>query len=455
MTRKKKIILDLNTQFARALELMEKTTQNVFVTGRAGTGKSTLLSHFRDTTKKNVVVLAPTGVAAVNIAGQTIHSFFHFKPDTTVQKVRRTKIAEADVATYQRLETIVIDEISMVRADLLDCIDVFLRLHGPRSGLPFGGVQMIFIGDLFQLPPVTTDEDAKIFAGHYASPYFFSAHVFGPDQQGLFGEKTDFTLECIELTKMYRQKDGDFIQLLNSIRSASASPAEFAALNSRVNPDFNPAPEEMYMYLTTTNAMADEVNARKLGQLETDNYFFKGQMGGKFDAKYLPTAPDLNIKIGAQVMMLNNDIGGRWINGTVGRVESVTDGVDGEPRAIAVLLESGVIELVTPHRWDIYNFSYDANSKRIESESVGTFTQYPLKLAWAVTIHKSQGKTFKRLVVDIGRGTFSAGQLYVALSRATTLEGLVLKRPLQKHHIWLDKKVVEYMDAKLGPRAVR
>ncbi len=448
MTRKKKITIDFNTEFGRAFDLMEKTTRNVFITGRAGTGKSTLLSHFRDTTKKNVVVLAPTGVAAVNIAGQTIHSFFHFKPDVTVQKVRRTKVAEADVVTYQRLETIVIDEISMVRADLLDCIDVFLRLHGPHSGKPFGGVQMIFIGDLFQLPPVTTVDDTKIFAGHYTSPYFFSAHVFLPGQQELFGEATDFTMERIELTKMYRQKDVDFIELLNSIRSATASQTAFDRLNARLNAAFEPAPEEMYMYLTTTNAMADEVNARKLSQLETDNYFFKGQIGGKFDEKYLPTAPDLNIKIGAQVMMLNNDLGGRWINGTVGRVEGVTDGGDGEPRAIEVLLENGVVELVTPHRWDIYNFSFNADSKRIESESVGTFTQYPLKLAWAVTIHKSQGKTFEKVIIDIGRGTFSAGQLYVALSRATTLEGLVLKRPLQKHHIWLDPKVIEFMNIK-------
>lgn len=439
--------LDFNPIFKRALELMENTTSNVFVTGRAGTGKSTLLNYFRDHTKKNAVVLAPTGVAAVNIQGQTIHSFFHFKPDITLQKVRKMKVKKEGGEVYQRLQTIVIDEISMVRADLLDCVDAFLRFHGPKHGRPFGGVQMIFIGDLYQLPPVMTGDDKKIFAEHYQSPYFFSAHVFEQKQQSLLNDANNFKLEFIELEKVYRQSDSEFIHLLNSIRGSTATEREFSILNARHNPEFDPAPEELYMYLTTTNAMADEVNARKLEQLKADSYFFRGNIKGRFDDKYLPTATELALKIGAQVMMLNNDAGGRWINGTVGQVVGVEEGAPDEPRVIMIRLENGAVEPVVPHRWDIYQFTYNRNSDRIESESVGSFLQYPLKLAWAVTIHKSQGKTFEKVIIDIGRGTFSSGQLYVALSRATTLEGIVLKKPLAPEHIWLDNRVTEFVDA--------
>ncbi len=437
--------LDFNPVFKRALETMENTSTNVFITGRAGTGKSTLLHYFRTHTKKNVVVLAPTGVAAVNIEGQTIHSFFHFKPDVTLQKVKKMKVSEAQRSLYERLEALVIDEISMVRADLLDCVDVFLRLYGPHMGRPFGGVQMIFIGDLYQLPPVMTADDKKIFAEHYASPYFFSAHVFNPKQKSLLHHTDTFTMDFIELEKVYRQNDDAFIKLLNSIRANTATESEFAALNKRHNLAFDPPPNEFYMYLTTTNAMADEVNTRKLEQLDTDLYFFNGEVHGTFDEKYLPTTPTINVKIGAQVMMLNNDVGGRWINGTMGQVLSVEESADGGPRAIMVRLENDTVEPVLPYRWDIYQFTYDQKTERINSESVGSFTQYPLKLAWAVTIHKSQGKTFDKVVIDIGRGTFSSGQLYVALSRATTLEGIVLKKPIARHHIWIDKQVGEWL----------
>lgn len=445
-TAKKSSVVELNPEFVRAIDLLEKTNKNVFVTGRAGTGKSTLLGYFRAHTKKNVVVLAPTGVAAVNVQGQTIHSFFHFKPDITIQKVRRMKVKAEDKTLYQRLQTIVIDEISMVRADLLDCVDLFLRQHGPQGGRPFGGVQMIFIGDLYQLPPVTTQDDQKIFSEHYDSPYFFSAQVFARQQRSLLNDKENFALEFVELEKVYRQSDSEFIRLLNSVRGNTAGEQEYAALNKRLDPEFDPAPEELFIYLTTTNAMADEVNVHKLSQLKADNYFFRGQKRGNFDQKYLPTASELNIKIGAQVMMLNNDGEGRWINGTIGQVEGVESSVNenGE-RAIQVRFENDVAEYVFPHRWDIYQFRLDKSGQHIESESVGSFLQYPLKLAWAITIHKSQGKTFDRLILDIGRGTFSPGQLYVALSRATTLEGIVLKRPIAKHHVWLDNRVADFI----------
>lgn len=437
--------IDINTQFLQALTLLEESRTHVFVTGRAGTGKSTLLRHFRLHTKKNIVVLAPTGVAAVTIGGQTIHSFFHFRPDITVQKVKKMRVDSEAALLYQRLETMVIDEISMVRADLLDCVDTFLRIHGPVAGKPFGGVQMVFIGDLYQLPPVTTQDDRGIFSEHYDSPYFFSAHVFSPKQRSLLTDKDLFQLEFIELEKVYRQNDNDFIHLLNTIRSGTAGEAEFARINTRLNPDFDPPPDARYIYLTTTNAMADEVNERKLNQLDTDNYFFPGTTEGSFDEKYLPTAAELHMKIGAQVMMLNNDPGGRWINGTIGTVERVERGGDDEPRTILVCFESGVVERVHPYRWEIYQFSFNKELNHVESEAVGAFTQYPLKLSWAVTIHKSQGKTFDKMIIDIGRGTFSPGQLYVALSRATTLSGIVLKRPIRKQHVWLDPRIAAFI----------
>lgn len=438
--------LDFNPIFTQALELMEDTRSNVFITGRAGTGKSTLLNYFRKHTKKNVVVLAPTGVAAVNISGQTIHSFFHFKPDITKAKVKKIKVAPGDTI-YSKLDAIVIDEISMVRADLLDCVDLFLRLHGPSRKKPFGGVQMIFIGDLYQLPPVTTSDESKAFAEHYQSPYFFSAHVISPPQQDLLGE-SDFKMEFIELQKIYRQSDSNFIALLNAIRNNTAGAAEFAALNKRHDPQFVSPADELYITLTTTNRLADEINAKEVERLEGEERVYRGSIEGKFDNKYLPTDVDLRVKVGAQIMMLNNDSQGRWINGTIGEIIGIdsSECPKGGTDSLLIELETGDTVQVNQHQWDIYQFSFNEKAKQIESETVGSFLQYPLRLAWAVTIHKSQGKTFERVIVDIGNGTFSPGQLYVALSRATTLEGLVLKRQLSPRHVWLDKEVGRFIE---------
>ncbi len=439
-------MVELNSEFSQALHLLENTRDHLFITGRAGTGKSTLLSYFRAHSAKNVVVLAPTGVAAVNVNGQTIHSFFHFKPDITVQKVKKMKVTLAASQIYAKLETIIIDEISMVRSDVLDCVDAFLRMYGPQMGRPFGGVQMVFIGDLYQLPPVVAESDKTLFTQYYRSPYFFSAQVFAPPQQSLLAGTDNFRLRKIELNKIYRQNNQEFIHLLNSIRDNTAGDYEFNRLNERLRSNFDPSPSEFYVYLTTTNAMANTVNERKLEQLSTDNYFFRGVMQGSCDEKQLPTALELQIKIGAQVMMLNNDAGKRWINGTIGQVIGVEDSGQGEPRAIVVKFENGATEHVTPYRWNMYQFKLNKKSQHIESEVVGSFDQYPLKLAWAVTIHKSQGKTFERVILDIGSGTFSPGQLYVALSRATTHEGIVLKRPLAKRHVWHDARVKEFED---------
>lgn len=435
--------LDLNEQFLHALSIMEDTDRNVFITGKAGTGKSTLLKYFRENTKKNIAVLAPTGVAAVNVKGQTIHSFFNFKPDITPHSVE--DIYPRDKSIYKKLDAIVIDEVSMVRADLMDCINTFLRLHGQKKSLSFGGIQMIFIGDLYQLPPVVTSRERDIFINHYRGPYFFNAMVFG---DGFYskkeGEKSPFEMEFIELEKVYRQKDKKFLGILNAIRNNTASDEDLKEINKRFIPEDKEESSGFYIHLTTTNHDADAVNTKKLTEIKGDESCYHGFLDGDFSAKDLPTGIDITLKLGAQVMLLNNDSEGRWINGSIGRVSNIEKGKN-MPDIVWVELSGGEVVDVTPYTWEMYEFSYDKTKGKIFSEVVGMFTQYPLKLAWAVTIHKSQGMTFDKAVIDIGRGTFSHGQLYVALSRCTTLQGMELKKPISKKHILMDRRVVEFV----------
>ncbi|MCX5996957.1 MAG: AAA family ATPase [Chloroflexi bacterium] len=420
--------IEINAQFQRALDVMEKTGRSIFITGRAGTGKSTLLEYFRGITNKKVVVLAPTGVAALNIKGQTIHSFFGFRPDITPLKVKRI---EKDGSLFKKLDILVIDEISMVRADLLDCVDHFLRLNGPASHKPFGGIQMVFVGDLYQLPPVVTSREKAVFSELYQTPYFFSSHAF-----------RNFDMEFLELEKVYRQHDQRFIELLNAIRNNSIDDHGLGLLNTRYLPEHDPSGSGFSLRLTTTNAMAADLNARELAKLKGKLHTFKAARDGKFSDDSLPTSEELMVKAGAQVMMLNNDSFGRWVNGSMGRIVGFKKGEDGGP-CINVQLADGENVKVEPYTWEIFNYKFEG--REIKSEVVGTFTQYPLMLAWAVTIHKSQGKTFERVVVDIGRGTFAHGQMYVALSRCTSLEGIVLKQPIAKKHIWMDWRVVQFV----------
>jgi len=424
------MVLDFNEQFKKALHLMEDTTANVFVTGRAGTGKSTLLTYFREHTKKKVAILAPTGVAAVNVRGQTIHSFFKFKPNITLKLVRKKFNEDNEKNIYAKLDAIVIDEISMVRADLLDCVDKFLRLNGQHGDLPFGGIQMIFIGDLYQLAPVVTSNEREIFRTHYRTPYFFGARAF-----------ETLAMEMVELETVYRQKDDAFIGLLNAVRNNSITESGLSLLNERANPSFEPPSHEFYIYLTSTNDQADTINHQKLMALGGRTYVFEGVRDGEFGKEYLPTAVNLEMKEGAQIMMLNNDARGRWINGTIGKVGTIKKRDNQEE--IVVKLENGKQVEVSPYQWDIYNFSLRGG--KLESHTVGSFTQYPLRLAFAITIHKSQGKTFHKAVIDIGRGTFAHGQMYVALSRCSTLEGMVLKVPIKKHHIRMDYEVMKFI----------
>ncbi len=432
MKRKEKAVtkLDLNPEFLKALDLMEKTNRHVFVTGRAGTGKSTLLGWFRQNTAKKVVVLAPTGVAAINVGGQTIHSFFGFKPDVIPSAIRRSKKNEKK-NIFKSLKTIIIDEVSMVRADLLDCVDRFLRLNGPDDKAAFGGVQMIFIGDLYQLPPVVTSREREIFKSHYATPYFFSAAAF----DGL-------DMELVELEKVYRQTDEEFIRLLNAIRNRTVTEDDLALINKRCDPDFTPPLKDYYIHITSTNDLADTINEEKLAKLKGRAWKARGLIEGDFGREYLPTAEELRLKKGAQIMLLNNDTFGRWINGTIGRVIGFDEDENGEG-IINAKLDTGEEVEIGPNTWKIYRFFI--KDKDLASEEVGSFTQYPVRLAFAVTIHKSQGKTFEKAVIDVGRGTFAHGQMYVALSRCTSLDGIVLRQPLKKSHILMDWQVIKFL----------
>lgn len=422
--------LDIDEQFICAYDLFENTPKNVFVTGKAGTGKSTLLQYFRDHTTKNVVALAPTGVAAVNVQGQTIHSFFRFRPDITPESVYTIKMSRERRKMYSQIDTIIIDEISMVRADLLDCIDAFLQLYGKHQDLPFGGIQLIFFGDLYQLPPVVTRREEKLFQELYASPYFFDAKSI-----------SSIKMEFFELTNIHRQTETNFIELLNAVRNREVEAEHLNLLNSRVDPWFKPEDDDFYIYLTTTNKLADEINEMHLNQLQDDLYYHEGAIAGKFESRELPTHENLEFKVGAQVMMLNNEPTGRWFNGSIGKIISIIE----EAEIIVVELADGEVIEVFPFTWEMHRFFFNEDTEMIESERIGAFTQFPLRLAWAVTIHKSQGKTFSKVILDIGYGTFAYGQIYVALSRCTSLKGLVLKKPILKKHILLDDHVVDFM----------
>jgi ATP-dependent DNA helicase PIF1 len=345
----------------------------------------------------------------------------------------RTEFRQESKNIYKKLDAIVIDEISMVRSDLLDCVDKFMKLNGKHKNLAFGGVQMIFIGDLYQLPPVVTGSERQIFRVNYQSQYFFDAKVF-----------SGFQMDFLELEKIYRQKDEEFIKLLNSIRNNSAQEEHFKAINSRFNPNFEPDPNGFYIYLTTTNSMADELNQKQLAKINSKLFTFSGEMMGDFNLKTLPAKMELTIKTGSQIMMLNNDSESRWVNGSIGKIVGIETG-DEEDDLITVELINGEIVKVAPFTWELYKFYYDEKQNKLVSETTGSFTQYPLMLAWAVTIHKSQGKTFDKVIIDIGRGTFTHGQMYVALSRCTTLNGIVLKKPIQKKHIFMDWRIVKFV----------
>ncbi|MBI5754399.1 AAA family ATPase [Candidatus Peregrinibacteria bacterium] len=434
--RETTIKIEINEYFKKALDLMENTDKVLFITGKAGTGKSTLLQYFREITDKNVAVLAPTGVAALNVKGQTIHSFLRFPPHITKDTVRAKEPSRKLIELLKHIDTIIIDEVSMVRADLLDCIDEALKFY-LKNNKPFGGIQMIFIGDLYQLPPVVSGKDEKeMFQTYYQSPYFFDAKIL---------ENVD--MEMVELEKIYRQKDPGFIELLNKIRNSSVLDGDIQKLNCRHNPDFDDydKSEEFCITLTTTNAAADNLNNRKLSQLKTRTKKYHGNITGEFDNKHLPTSLEMELKIGAQIMLLNNDSGNRWVNGTIGKIEEIKKDEESGEDYLVVELQNGAKVNVRRNTWEIFRYVYNRALGKLDVDIIGSFTQYPVRLAWAVTIHKSQGKTFDNVAVDIGNGAFVQGQVYVAISRCTSFEGLILKRPIYKKHIWIDYHIVKFL----------
>lgn len=422
---------ELTSEFSHALDLLAKGTDNLFITGRAGTGKSTLLQAFRRTTPKNAVVLAPTGVAAVNVGGQTIHSFFGFKPNVTPEGVKKIRGKRAEL--YKKIETIIIDEVSMVRADLLDAVERFLFLNGKKPGEPFGGVQMVLFGDLYQLPPVVQRKEEDAFRHHYETPYFFSAKAF-----------PTLSLEWIELSKVFRQTDSQFLSILNHIRNQTVSENELAQLNKQVvrANDHLPLPEDC-IFLTTTNKQAMTINLTRLAHLPALSCSFSAIIEGTFEENAFPTASQLELKEGAQVMLLNNDSLSRWVNGTLAKIKKI----DIEGERILIVLPNDREEEITPYTWDMFHFSVDPTLHRLVPVSIGKFTQMPVRLAWAITIHKSQGLTFDKAVIDLTHRTFAHGQLYVAISRLRTLDGLFLTHPVQKRDILLDDRIVKFITA--------
>ncbi len=421
--------LMLDQTFQDILNELENNHHHFFITGKAGTGKSTLLQLFRKTTNKKVVVLSSTGISALNVQGQTIHSFFQFPPKLLLAKelfvVRRLE------NLLKAVEVIIIDEISMVRADVMDAIDVSLRMHR-RSMVPFGGVQMILFGDLFQLPPVVSSQEEKhYFRTVYPNQYFFSAFVF----------QSKATLEKIELTKVYRQNERHFIRLLDAIRTLQFDYDDLDMLNERYLPDATI--EEPFLTLCSVNALANQINAQRLSAIDEQSVFFEADVKGDFNPKLYPTDYRLELKKHAQVILVRNDPEKRFVNGSLATI------VDLNPEGIVVQfkLDDGKTQnLDLPKMtWELQRYKLsETPDNPIQSEVTGTFTQYPVRLAWAVTIHKSQGKTYDRVAIDLGRGAFEHGQTYVALSRCKRLDGVFLKKPLTPKDIMVDDQVVEF-----------
>jgi len=414
--------IEINDEFKTAFDAIERSSQSMFITGKAGTGKSTLLRYVKEHTKKAAVVLAPTGIAAINVNGQTIHSFFKFPPkfiDTRViRKLRKRTL-------IKNLEMIIIDEVSMVRADLMDGIDHALRINRGFD-IPFGGVQVVMFGDLFQLPPVVRGRQLnEFFRMHYGSPYFFDAKVFEAVH-----------LDMFELTKVYRQHDAAFVALLERIRNKTISNQDIALLNEKVAHNAIDASDQV-ITLASTNEIAAGVNAAHLKKIETEEYNFVAQVGEGFNQSEFPAEFDLKLKSGAQIMMLVNDPKGRWVNGTIAQIAEIYDDCV-HVRINGVSFEVGMAT------WSKIEYRYDKEKNTIYEEVVGTFMQYPIKLAWAITIHKSQGKTFDKVIIDMGRGAFAHGQVYVALSRCRCLSDITLKRPIRRHDIIFDQHIYDF-----------
>lgn len=420
----KKNSFELTNERKECLEILENTDQNLIILGRAGTGKSVLIDYFRNTTKKNVVVLAPTAIASLNVHGQTIHSFFGFPPKMIdLQSIRKFKTSRI----YCDIDTLIIDEISMVRADLLDAVEKFLRLNGKDEKLPFGGTQIVFVGDLFQLAPVVTQEEADIYHFLYETPYFFSANCFRLHD---FGK--------IELKTIYRQREIEFINLLNKVREGDITLQDLELINSRVHLE---KIDDKYIILCSINKVGEAINLSRLEEINKPLFTYEARIEDDFptENRYLPADLLLKLKIGAKIVFVKNDSGGQWVNGTIGKIykldnESIWVRLDDSDKVVKVEIE----------HWDNIKYEYDQKSGHIIEKVIGKYWQYPIRLAWAITIHKSQGMTFDHVCIDFSRSPFAHGQTYVALSRCRSLSGLILTCKIYPNDILVDPRIVEF-----------
>lgn len=436
-----------NPELQQALQIIQFTRQSLFLTGKAGTGKSTFLRHIAATTKKKYVVLAPTGIAAINAGGTTLHSFFKlpFHPllpnDSrySPRNIRNTlRYNSEKIKLINQVELIIIDEISMVRADIIDFIDKVLRIYCRNMREPFGGKQLLLVGDIYQLEPVLRDEDRQLLNPFYPSPYFFDAKVF-----------REIPLVSIELQKVYRQSDAVFISILDRIRTSQADDTDFQRLNTRVVAYDNTTPHSTSDYsgqslaitLSTRHDTVDFINRNRLAELPGAPTMFQGIITGEFPESNLPTSMQLELKPGAQILFVKNDKNKRWVNGTLG---TITGFDDDEYNKIYVVTEDGRELDVEREIWSNIRYTFNEEEKRIEEQQIGTFEQYPLRLAWAITVHKSQGLTFKNVKIDLTGGAFAAGQTYVALSRCTSLEGITLRAPIRKEDVFVRTEVKQF-----------
>jgi len=415
-----------NKQQVMAFELIANTNSSFFLTGRAGTGKTTFLRNVQKMVDKQFITLAPTGVAAILAGGDTIHSFFGLPMDVCSTGTMG-KMSEARILTLIHTDTIIIDEVSMVRCDIIDAIDFTMR-KTLRSSLPFGGKQVIFVGDMFQLPPVVkqgAEHELMHDLYHTDDFFFYKADVI-----------KRMRMVKIEFQKVYRQEDADFLRILENVRLNKTTPENLMYLNERV---CQPTKEDgAVITLASLNRTADTINQQRLSEIEAEEYTYEGTVTGKFEEKRFPVDKTLKLKVGAQVMFTRNDQQKRWVNGTIGTVTKLAKD------EIQVTTEGGDAYVVPNCSWESYSYEYDKEERKMKKELMGTFTQYPLRLAWAITVHKSQGMTFDKLYLDLSRGMFAAGQLYVALSRVRSLGGLYLSRPIIPQYAHTSREVLAY-----------